>query len=66
VLVAVPTHSAAATRTGERVAAGAGWGDVSRLVGTEATIGAVYLVVGMLLLAYFEYESRRTASLERV
>ena len=49
-----------------RVAAGAGWSDVSGLVGTEATIGVVYLVFGMLMLTYFERESRRTASLERV
>lgn len=57
------THGIQAARD---VAAGAGWGDVSGLVGTEATIGVVYLVLGMILLAYFEYESRRTASLERV
>ena len=57
------THGIEAAR---EVAAGAGWSDVSGLVGTEAMIGVVYLVFGMLLLTYFERESRRTASLERV
>lgn len=46
------------------IANGASIGDVSHLVVGEAAIGAIYLVVGFLLLRLFEYEGRRTATLE--
>jgi ABC-2 type transport system permease protein len=46
------------------VANGASVGDVSHLLAGEAAIGAVYLVVGFSLLRLFEYEGRRTATLE--
>jgi hypothetical protein len=30
----------------------------------DATIGAIYLVLGLVLLRFFEYEGRRTATLK--
>jgi ABC-2 type transport system permease protein len=55
------THGIAAARG---LAAGAGWAEVRGLVGTEALIGTSYLVIGLVLLSYFEAESRRRATLE--
>ncbi len=46
------------------IANGATVGNVSHLLAGEAAIGAIYLVVGFLLLRLFEYEGRRTATLE--
>ena len=43
---------------------GAALGDVSGLLATELAIGGVYLVVGLAMLRYFEYEGRRSATLE--
>jgi ABC-2 type transport system permease protein len=55
------THAISASRA---AVAGAGPGDVWRRLAAEALIGAVYLAAGFGLLRVFEYESRRTASLE--
>jgi ABC-2 type transport system permease protein len=38
--------------------------NISRELGLELTIAVVYAAAGLLLLRFFEYESRRTASLE--
>ncbi len=46
------------------IANGASLGDVSHLLAGEAAIGAVYLVVGFGMLRLFEYQGRRTATLE--
>lgn len=46
------------------IANGASVGDVAHLLAGEAVIGAIYLVVGFGLLRLFEYEGRRTATLE--
>jgi len=56
------THAIAAAR---KLAAGAGLGDVSGLVGAELLVGAIYGVAGYALLRWFEEQSRRHASLER-
>jgi hypothetical protein len=37
---------------------------VAGLVGTEVLIGLVYLLVGMVMLRYFEVESRRRSTLD--
>jgi ABC-2 type transport system permease protein len=55
------THGIAAAR---QVVAGAPWASVRGLVWTEAAVGAGYLVFGLVLLAYFEGESRRRATLD--
>jgi ABC-2 type transport system permease protein len=55
------THGIAAAR---ELAAGASFGDVSGKVLTEAGIGALYLVIGLAMLRFFEVESRRHATLE--
>jgi len=55
------THGIAAARD---LAAGAGWADVLPLVVTEAEIGTAYVAVGLGMLAFFERESRRHASLD--
>ena len=47
------------------VAAGSGLGDVSGLLVRELGVGAIYTAAGLLLLSYFEDESRRRATLER-
>jgi ABC-2 type transport system permease protein len=57
------THGIAAAR---EVAAGASLGSVSGLVGTEALIGLCYAVAAYLLLRFFEEESRRRATLDRM
>ena len=55
------THGIAAAR---EVAAGAPLTDVAPVLGAEAGLGAIYIAVGLGLLALFERESRRQASLE--
>ncbi len=55
------THGIAAAR---RLADGAALADVSGLLAAELGIGAAYLVLGLLLLRFFEYEGRRSATLE--
>jgi ABC-2 type transport system permease protein len=55
------THGIEAAR---RLADGAALGEVSGLLGTEVGIGAVYFVIGLTLLRFFELEGRRSASLE--
>jgi ABC-2 type transport system permease protein len=61
---AVPlTHGIAAARL---VAAGGSLSDVGGLVGAELGIGAVYGLVAYGLFRFFEFEARRSASLERV
>ena len=47
-----------------RVFEGAGLGDVAGLLSAELAIGAAYFVAGMALLGFFEWQSRRHASLE--
>ena len=55
------THGIQAARA---LADGAGLGDVWGLVATEALIGAVWGVIGCVLLRVLEVESRRRATLE--
>ena len=55
------THGIKAAR---EIAGGATLGGVDGLLLTEVAIGAVYAVVGMMLLRWLEYESRRAATLE--
>ena len=55
------THGIAAAR---QLAAGASWSSVRGLVLTEAGIGLLYVALGLALLAYFEAESRRLATLD--
>lgn len=56
------THAIAAAR---ELAAGAALADVKGLLGAELLVGAVYGVLGYLLLRWFEVLGRRHASLER-
>jgi ABC-2 type transport system permease protein len=56
------THGIEAARA---TAEGASLASVSGLLGRELVIGAVYAVVGLILLSFFERESRRRATLER-
>jgi len=55
------THGIGAARA---LADGAGAGSVSGEVLREVAVGVVYVVIGMAMLAYFEWESRRRATLE--
>jgi ABC-2 type transport system permease protein len=55
------THGIQAAR---EVANGVALGKVGHLLLTEALVGAVYLLLGLVMLKFFEYEGRRTASLE--
>ena len=55
------THGIEAARA---TAGGASIGANAGLLAKEATVGVVYLVVGLIMLKVFEYEGRRTASLE--
>jgi ABC-2 type transport system permease protein len=55
------THGIAAAR---QLADGATFSSVSGAVVREAGVGLVYVVIGMLMLSYFEWESRRRATLE--
>jgi ABC-2 type transport system permease protein len=56
------THGVEAAR---KLADGASLGDVRGLVGAEALIGTLYAMAGYGILRYFEWESRRLATLER-
>jgi len=59
---AVPLmHGIAASR---KLAAGESLGDAGHLLLVEAAIGSIYLVLGLVLLRFFEHEGRRTATLE--
>lgn len=49
---------------GRRFADGAAVADVSGLLAAEAGIGLAYLVLGLCLLRFFEYQGRRSATLE--
>jgi ABC-2 type transport system permease protein len=55
------THGIEAARG---VTGGAPLADVTDLLGTEALIGSVYLVIGLGMLRLFEWEGRRSATLE--
>lgn len=55
------THGIAA---GRRLGAGDTLGSVAGLLETEVLIGLAYLVAGILLLRAFEFEGRRSATLE--
>jgi ABC-2 type transport system permease protein len=55
------THGIAAAR---EVAAGAGLASVRDDVLAEAALGALYVLVSLVLLAWFERESRRRATLD--
>jgi ABC-2 type transport system permease protein len=57
------THGIQAARL---LADGSGLGAVDGLLLHEVGIGLAYTVVGLVLLRFFENESRRTASLDRV
>jgi ABC-2 type transport system permease protein len=55
------THGIAA---GRELGAGASLASVSGLLGTEAFVGCVYLVLGVVMLRVFEFQGRRAATLE--
>ena len=55
------THAITAARA---VAAGTGLGEVGGLLAREALLGVAYILLGLALLAFFERESRRLATLE--
>jgi ABC-2 type transport system permease protein len=55
------THGIEAAR---RVGEGQALADVSGLLATELGIGLAYLGLGLCLLRLFEYEGRRSATLE--
>jgi ABC-2 type transport system permease protein len=55
------THGIAAARS---LADGASFGSVAGEVGKEAAVGLGYVLIGMAMLSYFEWESRRRATLE--
>ncbi len=57
------THGIAAARL---LADGASFGEVSGLVGAEALVGAVYAVLGYLVIRALERHSHRHATLDRV
>ncbi len=57
------THAIEAARS---VAGGASLGDVGGLLAREALIGIVYGAIGFGLIRFFELQSRRLATLERV
>jgi ABC-2 type transport system permease protein len=57
------THAIAAARD---IAAGASLGAVRGLLGKEAVIGILYSVAGFALIRFFELQSRKHATLERV
>jgi ABC-2 type transport system permease protein len=57
------THGIAAAR---EMAAGQPFSAVAGLLGMELLVGVIYLAGGMLLLTFFEAESRRRSTLERV
>jgi ABC-2 type transport system permease protein len=53
-----------ALEAGRRLADDETFGDVAGLLATEAAIGVVYFGLGLCLLRIFEYEGRRSATLE--
>lgn len=55
------THGIAAAR---RLADGAPLADVAGLLGAEAVVGVVYVLLGLALLRWMEHDSRRRATLE--
>ena len=55
------THGANAAR---QLVAGAPLSHVIRLIGAEALVGTVYVVVGLTTISLFEVEARRGATLE--
>ncbi len=55
------THGIEASR---ELAQGASWAQVAHLLAVEGAIGTFYVVTGLLMLAFFERESRRHATLE--
>jgi ABC-2 type transport system permease protein len=55
------THGIDAAR---QLADGATFGSVGGDLAREAGIGVLYLAIGMVMLSYFEWESRRRATLE--
>ena len=55
------THAIDAAR---QLADGAALGEVGGLLLREISVGAGYVVIGMAMLSYFEWESRRRATLE--
>ena len=55
------THGIEAAR---ELAAGASLSDVSSLLATELGIGLALLCVGLVMLRVFEWEGRRSATLE--
>ncbi|HVQ87445.1 MAG TPA: ABC transporter permease [Actinomycetes bacterium] len=57
------THGIEAAR---ELAAGAPWSEVSGSVILEAAVGLLYVGIGLVMLKFFELESRRTASLDRL
>ena len=54
-----------AIEAGRLLADGAGLGSVTGLVLRELGVGALFTVLGLVMLRFFEDESRRTASLDR-
>lgn len=55
------THGIEAARA---IGRGESLGDAGDLLATETAIGAVYLCVGLAMLRFFEYQGRRSATLE--
>lgn len=55
------THGIAAVRL---LGNGASFSSVSHLLGTELGIGVAYFVIGLALPRLFEFEGRRSATLE--
>ena len=53
-----------AIQAAHRLTDGSPFGEVGGLLLRETAVGAGYVVIGMLMLAYFEWESRRRATLE--
>jgi ABC-2 type transport system permease protein len=53
-----------ALEAGRRLAEDETFGDVAGLLATEAAIGVVYFGLGLCLLRLFEFEGRRSATLE--
>lgn len=56
------THAIQAARD---VAAGATWISILPLLWTEALVGITFLAIGILMLRFFEVESRRHSTLDR-
>jgi ABC-2 type transport system permease protein len=56
------THGLEAVRD---VAGGTPFAEVSGLLGKEFAVGAAYLIAGLILLRYFEYQGRRSGSFDR-